>query len=216
MTAVIDHSRPAWTRLSVSLISGFAAVAAAVLCGAPWEVSLQSGWVGTSTAFLVLMWLTLWRLDATETETHAAREDPSRAMADIVLTVSSVLSLVSVGMVIAGIGQHGTAAANARLGLSVFSVVLSWATVHALFTLRYARLYYTDVIGGFDWHSTEPPTYADFAYVSFTVGMSFAISDTDVSSPLIRKAVLKQALLSYLFGAVIIAATINLIASLAA
>lgn len=216
MTAVIDHSRPAWTRLSVAAVSGVAIFVATLLVGAHWEVALQSGWVMTSSAFLLLMWLTLWRLDAADTETHAAREDPSRALADIVLIVSSVLSLVSVGMVIAGIGRHGTVAANARLGLSVLSVVLSWATVHALFTLRYARLYYTDVIGGFDWHTTEPPTYADFAYVSFTIGMSFAISDTDVSSPVIRKAVLKQALLSYLFGAVIIAATINLIASLAA
>jgi uncharacterized membrane protein len=215
MTSVVNHARPAWTRLSVAVGSGLGTLVVSIALGAPWEVAVQSGWVGTSAVFLLLMWLTLGRLDAEKTWEHAAREDPSRTLTDLVLIVSSLLSLASVAFVISGIGAHGTAAANARLGLSVLSVVLSWATVHALFTLRYAKLYYTDEVGGFDWHTDESPTYVDFAYVSFTVGMSFAISDTDVTSAAIRRAVLKQALLSYLFGSIIIAATINLVAGLA-
>jgi uncharacterized membrane protein len=102
-----------------------------------------------------------------------------------------------------------TAAAVAILG-----VVASWAAIHTLLALGYARLYYAPPRGGFDFHQTEPPQYTDFAYVAFTVGMSYAISDTDVGSTAIRKLALGHALLSYLFGTVILAALINLVAGL--
>ena len=62
------------------------------------------------------------------------------------------------------------------------SVVASWAAIHTVFALRYARMYLTDGAGGIDFHQDEPPRYTDFAYVAVTVGMSFAISDTDLGS----------------------------------
>jgi uncharacterized membrane protein len=101
-----------------------------------------------------------------------------------------------------------------RVGLGVASVVLSWALVHTLYTLRYAALYYGEPAGGIDFTSAEPPTYRDFAYLSFTIGMTFQVSDTPVQSPVMRRTVLRHALLSYLFGTGILATTINLVASL--
>lgn len=71
-------------------------------------------------------------------------------------------------------------------------------SVHTVFTLKYARLYYTGTDGG----------------ISFTVGMTFQVSDTDVSDKGIRRTILRHMLLSYVFGAVIIAVTINLVAGL--
>jgi uncharacterized membrane protein len=61
----------------------------------------------------------------------------------------------------------------------------------------------------------DPPRYADFAYLAFTIGMTFQVSDTDLKTTEIRATALRHALLSYLFGSVILAATINLIAGLA-
>jgi uncharacterized membrane protein len=86
--------------------------------------------------------------------------------------------------------------------------------VHTIFTLRYARLYYVGRDGGIDFNQEQPPAYLDFAYFSFTVGMTFQVSDTDVQTPAVRRTVLRHALVSYLFGAVIVAGTINLIAGL--
>jgi uncharacterized membrane protein len=60
----------------------------------------------------------------------------------------------------------------------------------------------------------RPPRYADFAYLAFTVGMTFQVSDTDLQTAALRAAVLRQALLSYLLGAVILATIINLVAGL--
>jgi uncharacterized membrane protein len=97
----------------------------------------------------------------------------------------------------------------------VATVVISWLVVHSVFTLRYAMLYYTGNDGGVNFNQAMPPRYSDFAYLSFTVGMTFQVSDTNLERPAIRATVLRHALLSYLFGAVILATTINLVAGLA-
>jgi uncharacterized membrane protein len=86
--------------------------------------------------------------------------------------------------------------------------------LHTLFTLRYARLYYGGTAGGIEFNADEKPRYTDFAYVSFTLGMTYQVSDTNITTHSIRSAVLGHALLSFLFGSFILATTINLIAGL--
>jgi len=44
--------------------------------------------------------------------------------------------------------------------------------------------------------------------------MTFQVSDTDVQGRKIRRSVLRHSLLSYLFGAVILAVVVNVIASI--
>ena len=115
-------------------------------------------------------------------------------------------------MVQAG-NAHGVAK-DWQVGLGVVSVVLSWALVHTIFTLRYARLYYAAPVGGVDFNDEEPPSYVDFAYLAVTIGMTFQVSDTSLSSREFRATAMRHALLSYLFGTVIVATTINLVAGL--
>ena len=93
--------------------------------------------------------------------------------------------------------------------------MLSWALIHTIFTLRYARLFYSQEHGGIDFHHQSPPAYSDFAYLAFTVGMTFQVSDTELTTRQMRATVLRHALVSYLFGAVFVAMTINLLAQLA-
>ena len=67
---------------------------------------------------------------------------------------------------------------------AMLTVVLSWLVVHTVFILRYAHLYYgTAPVGGIDFPGGDPPSYHDFAYLGFTVGMTFQVSDTGISSP---------------------------------
>jgi uncharacterized membrane protein len=80
--------------------------------------------------------------------------------------------------------------------------------------LKYARRYYTGGDGGIDFGQEEPPAYSDFTYVAFTVGMSFAAPDTQIADTSIRKVALGHALLSYLFGTVVIAVAVNLVTNL--
>jgi uncharacterized membrane protein len=86
--------------------------------------------------------------------------------------------------------------------------------VQTVFTSRYARLYYSHPAGGIDFNQEAPPRYSDFAYLAFTVGMTFQVSDTDLQTSAVRATALRHALLSYLLGAVILATTINLISGL--
>jgi uncharacterized membrane protein len=97
--------------------------------------------------------------------------------------------------------------------LAAGSVALSWFLVHTLFTLRYALLYQSSD-GGVDFNQKGSPRYLDFAYLAFTIGMTFQVSDTDIGSSAIRAAALRHALLSYLFGAVILATSVNFIVGL--
>jgi uncharacterized membrane protein len=99
-------------------------------------------------------------------------------------------------------------------GLGVISVVLAWVMVHTVFTLRYAHLYYSGN-GGIDFNEKDDPDYRDFAYLAFTIGMTYQVSDTDLQTKAIRRTALKQGLMSYLFGTTIIAMTINIVAGLA-
>ena len=69
--------------------------------------------------------------------------------------------------------------------------------------------------GGINFHDPNPPRFRDFAYLAYTVGMTFQVSDTEIClSSALRATVLRHALLSYLLGAVVLAVTINLIAGL--
>ena len=93
-------------------------------------------------------------------------------------------------------------------------MALSWIMVHTVFTLRYARSYYSNPRGGIDFNESDLPTYLDFAYLALTIGMTFQVSDTNLTSKSIRRIALAHAALSYLFGAVMVALVINVVASL--
>jgi Protein of unknown function (DUF1345) len=74
-------------------------------------------------------------------------------------------------------------------------VIVSWAVVHTTYALKYARLYYLGANGGIDFHDRDEPSYKDFAYLAFTVGMTFQVSDSEINARDIRATLLKQALL---------------------
>ncbi len=196
----------------MAAVGAVAGVASAVL-GASAS-SAVIGWDAACVVYVVWSWRSVRRLDDEATRRHATREDPSRASADVLLIVASIASLVAIGITLIDARSGNGAERVLAPALAVVSVGLSWLLIHTLFTLRYARLYYLDPVGGIDFNMDEPPHYLDFAYLAFTVGMTFQVSDTDIGSRAIRAAVLRHMLLSYLFGSIIVATTVNLVAEL--
>ncbi|MDQ1484358.1 MAG: hypothetical protein QOJ62_51 [Actinomycetota bacterium] len=200
------------------------AVAAAVGAVATVVMGLAAGWqfsglVGWDVAAVVITSWTLWEIwpmDAERTARTAVREEPARALTDLMLVGASVASLVGVGFVVVAGGNSRGAGKGLLVALAVLTVVVSWAVVHTTYTLRYARLFYSGADGGLDFHSPnrEVPQYSDFAYAAFTIGMTFQVSDTEVTTKEMRATILRHALLAYLFGVVIIAIMINLVAGL--
>jgi uncharacterized membrane protein len=195
-----------------------AGAVAALLVGATghWPYAATIGWAVACVIYLVWVWLVIGRLDATATSAHATREDPTRTVGDLLIVLAGVASLVAVAFVlIQAKGSHGTTK-DLLAGLALASVALSWFLVHTVFTLRYAMLYYSGPDGGIDFNQKEQPTYLEFAYLAFTIGMTFQVSDTNIELHSIRATALRHGLLSFLFGSVILATTINLVAGLAA
>ena len=180
-----------------------------------WSFAATVGWGVACLVYLSWVWGSIARLDDKATRASAQREDPTSAISELLTLVASVLSLGAVViLILASKDAHGLAKVLIPV-LALVSVALSWFLIHTLFTLRYARLYFDGDDGGIDFNQKETPRYVDFAYLAFTLGMTYQVSDTDLRTRTIRSLALRQALLSYLFGAVILAATINLVAGLA-
>jgi uncharacterized membrane protein len=211
--ALRRHSTPG-LRFAVALGAGIV-VGVLVSVSAAAVVAPLVGWDTAAVIYIVWAWIVMAPLDADDTSRLAVREDPGRAAMDAILLTASVASLASVASVIAVAGPNS--AVNPLLGaaLGATSVVLSWGLVHTVFTAQYARLYYTGPDGGIEFNEPDPPCYTDFAYLAFTIGMTYQVSDTDLQTKAIRRTALRHALLSYLFGAIILATTINLLAGLA-
>lgn len=178
-----------------------------------WELAVIGGWILGTAALLVWTWRAIAPCDGPRTAAVATAQDNTPNGARLLLVAASVASLVAVAAALHHASLvHGvdkaviTAAAMA-------GIATSWLTVQTVYTLRYAHLYYTAPVGGIDFPGTQDPRYLDFAYVAFSVGMTFQVSDTALERTVIRAAVLRHALLSYVFGAAIIAATINVLAS---
>lgn len=203
----------AMTRVTWALLGG-AVTGSAVSLLTPMPASILLGWDVAVVIYLAWTWSAVRGLDPGVTAQVAKREDPSTAVADLVVIGAGTAMLAAVGSALVKASQAAGDMKAYLIALGVLSVVLSWTVVHAVFALRYARAYYSDPAGGIAFNEAEPPDYIDFAYYSFTVGMTFQVADTNITSKAIRRGTLHHALLSYLFGAVLLGLVINVVATL--
>jgi uncharacterized membrane protein len=201
-------------RLGGSVFVGIGTLAGSLAAGADWGVAGSLGWCALALVFLGSAWPMFLPMDGATTKAHARADDVSRPTADLLLVAASVASLIAVGytLIVAG-NRHGTTEAL-LIGLAVLSVSFGWMVVHTVYMLRYAGAYYGDPVGGIDFGDDKEPDYRDFAYLALTIGMTYQVSDTTLKTKYFRHMALRHALLSYLFGAVIVGVTINVVASL--
>jgi uncharacterized membrane protein len=199
--------------MAAAALGALAAFVAAWFC--PWQLTVLIGWDVTALSVIIPVWMVISDFDAQETSSFALREDNTRAQTHLLLIGAALVSLVGVALVFlkANEGLHRNEALLE--GAGVFTIACSWVLVHTVFALRYAHVYYTQPKGGIDFKSRdEHPDYRDFAYTAFTVGMTFQVSDTDITQRAMRHQVLRHAVISFFFGAVILSTTVNVIAGL--
>ncbi|HEX4678825.1 MAG TPA: DUF1345 domain-containing protein [Gaiellaceae bacterium] len=201
-------------RLIAGSVVGIVVAAGTAAFGAKWQVAVSLGWCALALVILVWVWATIGRKDAEATAEHARSEDFSRATADLVLLGASVSSLVAVAVTLVLAGHAHDGRKVALVTLTILTVTLAWLLVHTVFTVRYGDLYYADPVGGIDFNEDDKPDYRDFAYLALTIGMTFQVSDTDLQAKPIRRIAIRHALLSYAFGTIIVAITINIVAGL--
>jgi len=201
-------------RTAGAFVVGIAVLASLLGSGVEWAIAVSCAWGAMALFTILAVWLRIYGMDAAETKANAQDEDFSRPVADLVTLTASVVSLIAIGYVLLEArNRHGTDKALLLL-LAIAVVGLSWAMVHTLFTVRYGDLYYGHPVGGIDFNEQDPPDYRDFGYLALTIGMTYQVSDTDLQSKNIRHTALHHAVLSFLFGAVIVALMINSVGSL--
>ena len=194
-------------------------VAAAVLVGllVRWPYAPAAGWIVAAAVYLTWIWLEVGGLNAHDTAMHATRfreDDSTPWILDLAVLIASVASLGGVGYLLVAESAGGDIIAAV---VGALSVAAAWLAAHTIYMLRYARLYYGgDDEGGIDFHESDDyrPDYGDFAYLAFTLGMTYQVSDTDLTDRRLRMTALRHALLSFLLGAIVLAIVINLGASL--
>jgi uncharacterized membrane protein len=179
-----------------------------------WQAAVLIGWDVAAGVLLLWIWTAVAGLNADQSKSHASAEDTTIRLSEIIVLTSGVALLAAVGLVLLRASSAVGPTKAYLIALGVLSVTLSWTLVHTVFTLRYARSYYSSPVGGIDFNEEDPPTYLDFAYLALTIGMTFQVSDTNLTSKRIRRIALVHAMFSYLFGAVIVALVINVVAGL--
>jgi uncharacterized membrane protein len=200
-------------RLLVALVVGFA-VLLALGFTTGWRYAPAVGWIAGAGVYLVWTWIVVLPMDADQTRAHVGPEDPPRGwITDSIILSASVASLAGVAHLLAA-GSKSGVEKQVAAAVGVVSIAAAWCVVHTVFSVRYADIYYSNSARGINFNGKEKPRFLDFFYLAFTVGMTYQVSDTSLETGQLRAIVLCQALLSYLFGAVILAVTINLVVGL--
>lgn len=165
-------------------------------------------------SFVAWGWLVLWPMDAERTRRNSRREDVRASVEELIVVIAAVGGLVGIGVLIF-LGD--SVAAHVAAVLALMGVFMAWASVHLMYSARYARLFYATENGsGIDFNQDAPPAYRDFLYFGYNLGMTYQVSDTAVTDARIRSVILRHCLLSYAFGAVVLASTINAVATIVA
>lgn len=196
----------------VAFLAGLAACGSLLLVWS-WQSAVLAGWIVTASVFVTWVWLSVGPMDGAETAEHATIEEGSRTASEAVVLTASGASLIAVGLALFEASQEIGDEKILLTALASLTVVVSWGAVHTVYALRYARLYHTDG-GGVVFRDEHLPDYGDFAYLSFTIGMTYQVSDTDLTSRRIRRQALRHAILSYVFGSSILAMLINIVVGL--
>ena len=110
-------------------------------------------------------------------------------------------------------GQH--------VALVAVTLFVSWLMTHTTFAFRYAHEFYevdddstAGICGGLEFPGEKQPDYLDFLYFSLVLGMTFQVSDVQITARKFRRMAIAHGLLSFLFNTIILALTVNIAASL--
>lgn len=179
---------------------------------ARWLVGFAVAALAFSVPFLVVA----MRHDVDQTRAYVDGLGEARSLVDTFVIVAALTSLAAVATMLASGGDHQPPAAKLfDLAVSVGAVASAWLLVHTSYVLRYAKHYVNVEPGCIDFAGDAEPVMSDFAYLSFCLGMTYQVSDQQMTTPAVRRIVFWHTLLSYLFGTVVIASSINLVVGLA-
>mgnify|MGYP000848392439 CR=1 FL=1 len=186
--------------------------------GKSWVEGLVVGYDLGALGFAMSLWPLTRDHGARFMRIHSAQNDSNREIVLAITAVSMVTIMAAIGAELPA-ARHGQTIPIVKL---VATLALTWFFTNLIFALHYAHMHYAPCTkgegidrGGFEFPGTPEPDYWDFFYFSFTAGMSFAASDVNVTRGGVRRIVVLQSLLSFLFNIGVLAFSINVLAGAA-
>jgi len=182
-------------------------------------------WIACALTIILLNWIIIFSSHPREVKTIAKSQDSSLTLIFVFITAASVASLGAIVYLLKSTKGLSATGKNEHILLAIGAVIISWFLLHTIYTLRYAHLYYdtatdtdgeTKAVGGLQFPGRKDPDYLDFVYFSFIVGMTFQVSDVNITSRKIRRVCIVHALMSFAFNTAILALSINVISGMVA
>jgi uncharacterized membrane protein len=203
----------------VGLVVGFGA---GFLPGAlTWQTRALVGWCSGAVVYLVLAWWLAHVFDAARTRRRAQAQDQPSVLLFLLMLVAVLASVAGIAVLLQQIKGQGSVDGRAlRIALAMFALFCSWMLIHAIFAFRYAHRYYQEeALGepngpGLEFPGKLDPDYFDFMYYSYVVGMTSQVSDVQATSREMRRLTLVHSMLSFAFNMLVVALSINVVASL--
>ena len=179
-------------------------------------------WIACALTVIVLNWIIILTSHPQEVKQIAKIQDSSRTFLFAFIITASVVSFVAIIFLLKSSKGLSEGTKNEHILLAISAVAISWWLVHTVFSLRYAHLYYdteTDdgkplKVGGLEFPDTKEPDFLDFIYFGFVVGMTFQVSDVQITDRNIRRLCLLHGLISFIFNTTIVALSINVISGM--
>lgn len=210
-----------WLRLVIAIALGVATYAVIpqrhsqairAILGWDFGVLVLIGWIMATMA-----WSTQDHM-----RRRAARQDLGRSVILLAIVAGALVSMMALAYIQKTIKASPEGEPVFYLAMIVATIILSWSLVHTVFTLHYAHGYYglaeddddaDGLVGGLEFPSETQPDYWDFMYFSYVVGMTCQVSDVQVSGRGLRRLALIHGVVAFFFNTIILALTINIIAS---
>jgi len=181
-------------------------------------------WCAFALTVILLNWIIILTVHPRDLRNTAGLQDSSQTFIFLFVISASIVSLVAIAFLLSSAKSHHDNI-TAHILLAIGAVIISWWLVQTVFTLRYAHFYYDkspDENGGpkldrgLIFPHEQEPDYMDFVYFAFVIGMTFQVSDVNVSSRRIRRLAWLHGLISFAFNTAILALSINIISGLIA
>ena len=183
-------------------------------------VKIMIAWAVFELSYIITSWIVFFRQKPAGIRELSKQEDGSRLYVFLLIVVTSFASLFTVLLLMLSKNENNTPQ-FVFIPVALSGMLFSWIMVHTIFGFHYAHLYYgndtndsTKHAEGLEFPGKEKPDYLDFAYFAFVIGMTFQVSDVQITSKSIRRLVLLHGLLSFGLNTFVVALTINLIADL--
>jgi uncharacterized membrane protein len=187
-----------------------------------WELSFLISWLLSGSIYLLQYFLIVFKTDGQKTRQRASKSEPDTFLLLALIIIATLLSNLSVGILLTYVNPQNLIHSRLLLGLSIINVIISWIMLNNGFAMHYSKLYYDEedkqngpfaggMRGGLIFPKSTNPSYIDFYYLAFTIGLTYSVSDVNVTRTDIRGVILVHSLVAFVFYSTVFTIVLNTI-----